>query len=69
MRFFLDTFIGDGTDSGGPVDIDENGDESADNPFRAAHADGVYSIINLRPDSTDQSGLCLVGHEGSGYTR
>lgn len=66
MRFFLDTFIGDGTDSGGPIEIDENGDESSDNPFRSAHAEGDYSIIDLRPDSTNQAGLCLVGHEGSG---
>ena len=67
MRFFLDTFIGDGTETGGPIDVDENGDEQSLNPFRSAHADGAYSIINLRPPgSTDQAGLCLVGHEGSG---
>ncbi len=67
MRFFLDTFIGDGTDSGGPIEIDEDGIESSLNPFRSAHAEGDYSIISLRPPmTTDQSGLCLVGHEGSG---
>ena len=45
MRFFLDTLVGDGT-----LDAD------SENPFRAEHADGAHSMLNLRP-----APFCLVG--------
>ncbi len=52
MRLFLDTFVGDGT-----LDSD------AENPFRPEHADGSFSILDLRGTWTVLDGLCLVGAE------
>ncbi len=49
MRFFLDSFIGNGEYL---------------NAFRPAHADGNYSIIDLRGVSTVPDGVCLVGAAG-----
>ncbi len=50
MKFFLDTFVGDGL-----------GEGPDDNAFRPEHGEGVKGIIDLRGDSTRQEGVVLVG--------
>lgn len=54
MRFFLDAFVGDGSED----TVDAEG-----NPFRPAHADGAFSINDLRGVWTVPDGVCLVGAE------
>ncbi len=55
VRFFLDTFSGDGSMG---IGFDNPADDIPENPFRSAHADGAHSILDLK------GGLCLVGAEG-----
>ena len=52
MQFFLDQFIGDGT-----------ADEKGENPIRPGTADGAWSMLDMRADTKQQAGFCLVGAE------